>query len=327
MREVDWVGRGWKERAVATNPEGPDAQKPSGGMDAGETTPEAAPAERSPRKGPRRVKKSEIHQVTFVTYPKLLFVWPLILAGLVFAPFSSPDYSPPAVAAEVADAADASQLAEQAAEGAIDVGEPADSETSPASPRLEMLGWIYILILFIVVLTLGVDVDRNQFIFWVVLILGCWIGGRYLAVVKGFTLFGDIYKWFAWLDVQYNRSFGLTLSIILLVPYLIMIGWAYLNDRWRITHNEFEHYSLGKMDDSLGRGAKTIRTSFPDVLELILGLAGTLIVYNATGTRELRRIPHVMFLPFVRKRLNTILERTAVTAAQMEEEEEDEDDI
>jgi fatty acid desaturase len=104
-----------------------------------------------------------------------------------------------------------------------------------------------------------------------------------------------------------------------------MLAWARINDKWRITHNEFEHYSFGKMDDSLGRGAKTIRTSFPDVFELVLGLAGTLIVYNATGTKELRRVPHVMLLPFVRRRLNRILERTAITAAAMEEEEEDDD--
>jgi len=38
------------------------------------------------------------------------------------------------------------------------------------------------------------------------------------------------------------------------------------------------------MNDSLGRGAKTIRSDFPDVFELLLGLAGTLIVYNASGT-------------------------------------------
>ena len=100
-----------------------------------------------------------------------------------------------------------------------------------------------------------------------------------------------------------------------------------INDRWRITHNEFEHYTFGKMNDSLGRGAKTIRTDFPDVFELLLGLAGTLIVYNASGTKELRRIPHVMFLPFVRRRLNKILERTAITAAAMEEEEEEDDNL
>ncbi|MCK4340632.1 MAG: hypothetical protein KAY37_02770 [Phycisphaerae bacterium] len=51
------------------------------------------------------------------------------------------------------------------------------------------------------------------------------------------------------------------------------------------------------------------------------------MVYNATGTKELRRIPHVMFLPFIRKRLNRILEKTAITAGQMEEEEEDDEDM
>jgi hypothetical protein len=236
------------------------------------------------------VSTHETHEVVFVTYPKLLFVWPIILAGFVLWPLAG--------------------------------------WLSPEAPNAsEGLGWIYIFITGLVLLTLGVDVDRNQAVFWIVLIIACWIGGRWLADVKGFTLFGNIYNWFASLDVQYHRNFGLALSIIMLVPFLLMVGWAYINDKWRITHNEFEHYAFGKMDDSLGRGAKTIRISFPDVLELLLGMAGTLVVYNATGTKELRRIPHVMFLPFVRKRLNKILEKTAVTAAQMEEEEEEEDDV
>ena len=269
----------------------------------------------------KRSRDKRVHEVSFVTYPKLLFVWPLILVGIVFWPFSP---------ADLADRQPAGTVQQQAAADAgATAGGPVEIEQADDSPRasqrLERLGWVYILVAFLVLLTLGVDVDRNVFIFWVVLILGVWIGGRWLADMKGFTLFGDIYRWFAWLDVQYNRSFGLALSLILLVPYLLMIGWAHINDRWRITHNEFEHYSLGKSDDSLGRGAKTIRTGYPDVLELLLGLAGTLIVYNATGTKELRRIPHVMFLPFVRKRLNKILERTAITAAEMEEEEDDDD--
>ena len=88
---------------------------------------------------------------------------------------------------------------------------------------------------------------------------------------------------------------------------------------------EFEHHAFGKMDDSLGRGAKTIRTSYPDMLELILGLAGTLVVYSANGTKELRRIPHVIGLPMVRKRLNTILESTAITIDHFEDEEEEDE--
>ena len=185
--------------------------------------------------------------------------------------------------------------------------------------------WIYIWVTVLVLLTLGIDVDRNMAAFWVLLVAAIYILGMWLHDVKGFTLFGDIYRWFAGLNVQYDRRLGLVLSIILAIPYVLMLAWARINDRWRITHNEFEHYTFGKMNDSLGRGAKTIRTDFPDVFELLLGLAGTLIVYNASGTRELRRIPHVMFLPFVRKRLNRILETTSVTAGETEEEEDDED--
>lgn len=240
----------------------------------------------APVSSPPREQAREVHEVTFVAYPKLLFVWPLIVLGFVFWPIAHWG------------------------------GESAE--------LLGTLGWIYILVAVFVVLTLGVDVDRNQAVFWVVLAAAVWLLGLVLKDRAGITVFGNIYQFFHGLNVRYDKGFGLALSIILLVPFLLMLLWARLNDRWRITHNEFEHYSFGKMDDSLGRGAKTIRTSFPDVFEAILGLAGTLVVYNATGTQKLREIPHVMFLPFVRARLSKVLERMAVTdaaAAQAEEEE------
>ena len=270
---------------------------------------------------PMKGRKSTAHEVRFVTYPKLLFIWPLIVAGLVFYPVgypAGPDEVP--AAAEVAAAAP---------EVAADAPAESAPQTAPAAAgfdRLGTLGWIYIWIAIAVVLTLGVDIDRNQFVFWLVVIALFWFLGLWLKDTKNITFFGDIYRWFESLDVKYDRSLGLSLSALLLVPYAIMILWAWLNDRWRITHNEFEHYSFGKMDDSLGRGAKSIRANFPDVLELLLGLAGTLIVYNATGTKELRRIPHVMFLPFVRKRLNVILEKTAITGMMAADEEEDDED-
>lgn len=233
----------------------------------------------------RKTRESEeIHEIRFVSYPKLLFVWPLILAGFLFWPFSY---------------------------WSLDPG---------------LLGWSYLFIATIVILTVGVDVNRNQAVFWMACIGLIWVLGLWLRDAKHFTLFGNIYNWFASLGVEYNRGFGLAFSIILSAPYLVMLIYAQMNDRWRITHNEFEHYSFGRMDDSLGRGAKTIRTSFPDVFELLLGLAGTLIIFNATGTKELRRIQHVMFLPLIRKRLNKILERTAITAAMSEAEEDDDDD-
>ena len=227
------------------------------------------------------------HEVSFVAYPKFFFVWPLILLGFLFYVL-------------------AGWLNEDA---------------------LEVLGWVYLVVLALVLMTLGVDVNRNQAIIWAVVIGALWIGGKYLEKVQGITILGDIYRWFNSLDVQYNRAFGLATSVVLLVPFAAMMVLSRLDSRWRITHNEFEHYAFGRMSDSLGRGAKTIRTDFPDVFELLFGLAGTLIVYNATGTKELRRIPHIMFLPMVRKKLNRILETTSITSAQMEEEEDDDDDV
>ncbi len=306
---------------MATFPEEPEAAKAAGPEDAPASDQGPPMAEPTTRKGSKHAHKKEIHEVAFVAYPKLLFVWPLILAGLVLYPFGGP-HRP--ISASVA-AYEAAQAVAPAPAESQPSAAPAKLANPFVSHRLEVLGWIYIWIAVLVLLTLSIDVGRNQAVFWVVLVGAIWALGLWLHDAKGFTVFGDIHRWFANRDVQYNRSFALALSIIMLVPYVIMLVYARLNDRWRITHNEFEHYSLGKMDDSLGRGAKTIRTSFPDVFELLLGLAGTLVVYNATGTKELRRIPHIMFLPFVRKRLNKILEKTAITAAQMEEEEDDDD--
>lgn len=233
-------------------------------------------------KATTKAKRNDVpHQVTFVGFPKLFFIWPIILEGFLFYFLND--------------------------QWALTVG------------------WVYIFSLLLVILTLGVDVDRNQAVFWIVLIALAIVGGMYLEQVKQIPLVGAIFGWFGEFKVNYNRSFGLALSIILVIPWALMFLWAYLNDRWRITHNEFEHYAFGRMDDSLGRGAKSIRTAYPDIFELILGFAGTLIVFNATGTRELRRIHHVMFLPMVRGKLNKILERTAITAGVIDDEEDDEE--
>ena len=318
-----------------------------------ENKPSPAPAESSSKPAAKKSVDKQIHQVIFVAYPKLLFIWPVILFGYFFYFFAPParptaedlTANVAAMAAREAAAEAAKQEAESKAAAAEALpaagdttaasgeaaGEPAEAAVAeqPAdpyvSPWLEDLGWAYIWVCVFVLLTLGVDIDRNQAAFWLVFVVAVWLLGLWLHDTRGFTLFGDIYRWFSSLDVQYNRGLALSLSILMSVPWALMIAWAHLNDRWRITHNEFEHYSFGKMDDSLGRGAKTIRTAFPDILELILGMAGTLIVYNAIGTKEIRRIPHVMFLPLVRKRLNKILERTAITAAMIEEEEDDDD--
>ena len=178
----------------------------------------------------------------------------------------------------------------------------------------EVCGWIFLGVIVATLLTLGVDLERDHAVFWVVLFLAFFFLGKWLdARFDGFTLIGDLYRMLADLDVMYSPQLGLALSLLLLPPYAVMLIYARLQHRWRITHNEFEHYSWGRADDSLARGAKRVRSTYPDLLELLLCGAGTLVVYSATGRTELRRIPHVPMIFRVRKKINLLLESTAVT--------------
>lgn len=217
--------------------------------------------------------------VVFYSYPKLLFCWPLILLGVLLYYITSPE---------------------------------------TGDGRLAFFGWVYLLAAFFVVLTVSVDIERNYAAFWLVFFGLFFFLGRWLQDVQGFTLFGDVYTWFADLEVRHNRDMGLAMSVLLGIPYLVMMFWARVQHKWRVTHNEFEHYSWGRADDSLARGAKRVRTTYPDLLELILAGAGTMIVYSATGRTELRRINHVPLLFLLRRKLDTILESKAVTITQQE---------
>ena len=193
-----------------------------------------------------------------------------------------------------------------------------------ASP--EVLAWVYGVALIIVLVTLGFDVDRNYTIFWLVLIGGIWMLIMWLGDVKGVTVFRSIYRFFADLDPVYSPTLGLMVSIVLAVLYAIMWLHARVNSKWRITHNEFEHYQFGRMDDSLARGAKRVSTSYPDFFELVVALAGDLVIYDSVGRRELRRIQHVPMLPLVRRRINELLESTQVTAGEVEDEAEEQEE-
>lgn len=223
--------------------------------------------------------KKILHEVTFYTYPNLVFTWPIILLGFFLWPIDKLGWVYP-----------------------------------------EVLAWFWGITLLLVLITMGVDLNRNYSIFWLVVILGSWAMILWLRDAKGFTLFGRIYQFFADLDPAYSRNLGLIVSIPLTTLWIIMWIWTRLNSKWRVTHNELEHYQFGRMDDSLARGAKRIRTSYPDLFELLICLAGDLEIYDATGKKLLRRIEHVPLLPFVKKKINILLESTAVTPEQMDEE-------
>ena len=220
------------------------------------------------------------HEVVFYTYPSLVFVWPLIIVGLVL--------------------------------WALDCWHWANPVT---------LAWVWGITLILVVLTMGIDINRNVAIFWLAVIIGLTFLILYLRDVSHVRIFSDIYTFFKDLKPEYSRNLGLMISIVLAVPYLIMLLTTRVNSKWRITNNEFEHIQFGRVDDSLARGAKRVSSNYPDLFEFIICLAGELTIYDSSGNNVLRRIPHVPFLPWVHRKINRLLESTSVTAAQTEDEE------
>jgi hypothetical protein len=221
-----------------------------------------------------------LHEVTFYTYPNLVFTWPIIVMGFLLWPIDKLGWVYP-----------------------------------------EVLAWFWGITILLVLITMGVDLNRNYAIFWLAVVLGSWTLVLWLRDAKHITIFGYIYRFFADLDPTYSRNLGLIVSIPLTILWGIMWVWTRLNSKWRITHNELEHYQFGRMDDSLARGAKRIRTTYPDLFELLICLAGDLEIYDATGKKLLRRIEHVPLLPIVKKKINILLESTAVTQEEVVDEE------
>ena len=178
----------------------------------------------------------------------------------------------------------------------------------------ETLAWIWGVVLIVTLFALGIDLNRDHVIFTAVLV------ALLAAIVKifryrGSHFFERIHDFFADLDPQYSPTLALMISIILSVAYIIMLIKARLDSKWVARHNTLDHESWGRADDSLARGAKRTRTSYPDAFQFLLGMSGTLHVYDANGNRELRRIENVLFLPWVKRRVDHLWESTQVAMA------------
>jgi len=189
------------------------------------------------------------------------------------------------------------------------------------------VAWTYIIIVALVTLTMGVDLGRNVSIFCLVLFLGMWLGMLWLQDAKNVTFFASLSAFIASLQPAISTHALVMLSSILLIIYVIMIFFAFINDRWRITSNEIEHRSLGHRDDATGRGAKRVLASYPDVLELIICMSGTIEVFSATGNKQLLVIKNVPLLPLRMKKISRILEYSNVNDynATIEDDGEEED--
>ncbi len=181
-------------------------------------------------------------------------------------------------------------------------------------------GWIMVITLLTVLMAMGFDLSRNLTISWGVTIIASVFCILWLKDAKNVSFFSDIGAYLATRNPVISSDWQYVFALFGGILYVIMYINAHINQRWRISHNEIEHFAMLSKDDSLGRGAKRIITSYPDFLELLLCGAGTIQIYSAQGGVLLRSIPNVPWLFFRSAAISRILESTEVSASSGEED-------
>jgi len=233
-----------------------------------------------PSKSAQEKRRRERSQVVIHSYPKYLYAWPLVLVAAVFALLG-------------------------------------DKLNPVIGPVCE--GWIFLGTLILVLMAIGFDLSRNLTISWAITIVAGVFCVLWLKDSKHVNLFSDIGHHLATRTPSVSRDWQYLFAVFGGALYLIMFINARINQRWRIGRNEIEHFAMLSKDDSLGRGAKRIITSYPDFLELLLCGAGTIQIYSAQGGVLLRSIPNVPLLFFRSATISRILEATEVSPTGDEE--------
>ena len=220
-------------------------------------------------------------QIVFFSYPKYLYVWPLILVTALL-PLLGDLISPQAG------------------------------------------GWVTVITLLIVLMAMGFDLSRNLTISWGVTIIASVFCILWLKDARNVLFFNQIGQHLTSMNPVLSRDWQHLFALFGGILYLIMYINAHVNQRWRISHNEIEHFAMLSKDDSLGRGAKRIITSYPDFLELLLCGSGTIQIYSAQGGVLLRSIPNVPWLFFRSTAISRILEATEVSPSGEEDSDQQE---
>jgi hypothetical protein len=180
--------------------------------------------------------------------------------------------------------------------------------------RTDILAWLWGSTLFVVILTLGVHVNRNLSLFWAVFGSAVWLLVIYLRDVRGHTPLSALSQFVTNLNPSYPRHAALTFSVALLVPCLLCWARARIDEKWVISHYEVERRRKFSQRESLPRGGLTIDAQYNDMFKFLFGFGGGSLRILDRGGNVLREIRWVFFLPWVRQHIDEIIEVAPIAA-------------
>ena len=256
---------------------------------------------------PGALSRQRDHGLRIFTYPKLVFIYPTMIAALICG-----------IGMKLVGDKTADPIKEKAAVAAqVAAGEPAANEPPPIlkherfmTPQ-NLLGILFLGIFFFNLVTMAIDFPRFTVIAIVLtVLLGLfvllWIAAYFDAdlLKPARVIFGGIY-------VVANSGFYFMIAFILAVNFAIIYVTRYL-DYWEILPNEILHHH-GPLSD-LER-FPTLNLKFdkeiPDIFEFLMLGAGRLVL-RVTEERKAIVLDNVIFINRKEEGLKRMMSRLEV---------------
>jgi hypothetical protein len=159
-----------------------------------------------------------------------------------------------------------------------------------------VLGWVYYVLLGLVGLAFGFDVNRTAFwavlstIAIVVLGAGWWGSAHHTQVFRGF--FGGL----GLFHVDYSRGGPLFISVLWGIVLIGMAAWQRFNNLWLLNQDTLEHRRQYVSDTEIQRAGKTVVEEYPCLIKRFFCLGwGNIVIKDSAGVSDHQRIDGVLF--------------------------------
>jgi hypothetical protein len=195
------------------------------------------------------------HLIHFTAYPSFVVVWPVILLGVVFSVLYG---------------------------------------LMPDHYPERVASTLWLLSLFAVMIALGFDFDSSETAFIVMAGIVVLLALQLIAFEWQIPVFSWIGEHLKMLEVRVSANMMLVVSILLGVPYLMMLAFCRMNNYWTAVPGKLYRKTFGKSEEEIPiNSTKTVNYHFYDMMMrwLCFG-AGHLIVATDKGERK---IGHVLW--------------------------------
>jgi hypothetical protein len=195
-------------------------------------------------------QREPVKPVRFTAYPNFVVVWPVIVLGLLFWLLAS----------------------------AMGTEYPA---------RVASSVWLFSL--FAVMIALGFDLDSTETAFVVLTVIVILLTLQLIAFSWQVAVFSWIATHLSMLEVNVSSQMMLVVSILLGVPYLLMLVFARLNNHWTVVPGKMIRTTFGKNEEEIPiNSTKTVNYHFYDIMMrwLCFG-AGDLVVSTDRGEKRI----------------------------------------